>query len=77
MSAHGSRSEVRNARLPESWTGQHGQQVGRATRPLSELDPEVWDTQQFERVGVPLGEQVVHFRVVFVIGHAVVRDAVC
>ncbi len=29
-----------------------------------------------ERVGFPLGEQVVHFRVVFVIGHAVVREAI-
>ena len=38
--------------------------------------PEVWETQQFERVRFPLGEQVVHFRVVFVIGHAVVREAI-
>ena len=45
-------------------------------RALGGLHPEVWETQQFERVGVPLGEQVVHFRVVFVTGHAVVRDAV-
>ena len=35
-----------------------------------ELHPEVWQGQQCERVGVPLGEQVVHFGVAFVIGHA-------
>ena len=32
-------------------------------RSLGGLRPEVWETQQFERVGVPLGEEVVHFRV--------------
>ena len=32
-------------------------------RALGGLRPEVWETQQFERVGVPLGEQVVHFGV--------------
>ncbi len=40
------------------------------------LHPEVWETQQLQRVGFPLGEQVVHFCVVFVVGHAVVREAV-
>ena len=44
-------------------------------RSLGGLRTEVWETQQFERVGVPLGEQVVHFRVVFVIGHVVVCEA--
>jgi len=44
-------------------------------RSLGGLNPEVGETHQFERVGVPLGEQVVHFRMVFVVGHAVVRDA--
>ncbi len=44
-------------------------------RLLGELVPEVGETQQSERVGVPLGEQVVHFRVVSVIGHVVVREA--
>ena len=39
---------------------------------LGGLHSEVWETQKFERVGVPLGEQVVHFRVVFVIGRTVV-----
>ena len=46
-------------------------------RALGGLHPEVGETQQYEWVGVPLGEQVVHFRVAFVIGHAVVREAVC
>ena len=45
-------------------------------RALGGLHPEVGETQQFERVGFPLGEEVVHFGVVVVIGHAVVRDAV-
>ena len=31
------------------------------------IHPEVRETEQFERVGFPLGEEVVHFRVVFVI----------
>jgi len=46
-------------------------------RALGGLHPEVGETDQFERVGFPLGEQVVHFRVVFVVGPTVVaRDAV-
>ena len=48
----------------------------RVTQSTRELHPEVGQTQQFERVGFPLGEQVVHFRVVFVAGQVrVVGDA--
>ena len=58
------------------WTRRRGVGSTCYDRALGELDPEVWQTQQLERIGVPLGEQVVHFGVVFVIGHAVVREAV-
>jgi hypothetical protein len=37
-------------------------------RALGGLNPEVWKTRQLQRVILPLGEQIVHFRVVFVIG---------
>ena len=36
-------------------------------RALGGLHPEVWETQQFERVGFPLGEQVVHFSLAAVV----------
>ncbi len=43
------------------------------------LHPEVWETEQLQRAGFPLREQVVHFSLaVVVIGPTgVVHDAVC
>ena len=41
------------------WTRRRGR-CSCYDRSLGALHPEVWQTQQFERVGFPLGEQVVH-----------------
>ena len=37
------------------------------TRSLGGPDPEVWETQQLQRVGFPLGEQIVHFSLAMVV----------
>ena len=76
MSTHSLVASSKNDKSRRAcWTRRRGVCSSCYDRSLGGLHPEVWQTQQFERVGVPLGEQVVYFRVVFVIGHAVVRDA--
>ncbi len=42
------------------------------------LHPEVWKSQQLQRVGFPLGEQVVHFGLAMIVAgpKRVVREAV-
>ena len=45
---------------------------------LGGLHTEVWKAEQLQRVGVPLGEQVVDFGLAMVVtGQAVVRESVC